>query len=221
MDKKRVMIMDDHPLLRQGLRQTIDQEPDLNVCCEAGDMAEAWQLIQAGSPEVLIMEISMSDQGVSGLDLIRQIRMEAPQTAVLVLSIHDESVFAERVIRAGAMGFLMKQTPTDQVIDAIRRVARGELVLSGALTQTILRRCLSEGDKSGATGVGRLSSREYEVLRLAGEGMQPQQISERLGISAKTVETHRFNIRKKLHLSSASELIQFAIRHVHGREPIL
>ena len=221
MDKKRVMIVDDHPLLRQGLRQIIEQEPDLDVCCEASDLAEAWQLIQAGPPDVLIMEISMSEQGMSGLDLIRQIRVEAPQTAVLILSIHEETVFAERAIRAGASGFLMKQTPPAQVVDAVHRVGKGELVLSGALTQTILRRCLNEGDKSGATGVGRLSSREYEVLRLAGEGMQPQQISERLGISAKTVETHRFNIRKKLHLSSASELIQFAIRHVHGREPIL
>lgn len=221
MNKKRVMIVDDHPLLRQGLRQIIDQESDLNVCCEAGDLAEARRMIQAGAPDVLIMEISMSDQGVSGLDLIRQIRLEAPQTAILVLSIHDETVFAERAIRAGALGFLMKQTPSEQVVDAARRVARGDLVLSGVLTQTILRRCLGEGEKSGATGVGRLSGREYEVLRLAGEGMQPQQISGRLGISAKTVETHRFNIRKKLHLSSASELIQFAIRHVYGREPIL
>jgi DNA-binding NarL/FixJ family response regulator len=221
MNKKRIMIVDDHPLLRQGLRQLIDQEPDLKVCCEADGPQEALRLIQAGPPEVLIMDISMSDQGVSGLDLIRQVRTEVPETAILVFSIHEETVFAERAIRAGALGFLMKQTPSDLVIGAIRRVAKGELVLSGALTQTILRRYLSEGDKSGAKGVGKLSTREYEVLRLAGEGMQPQQISERLGISAKTVETHRFNIRKKLHLSSASELIQFAIRHVHGREPML
>jgi DNA-binding NarL/FixJ family response regulator len=221
MNKKRIMIVDDHPLLRQGLRQIIDQESDLKVCCEANAPQEALQLIQAGPPDVVIMDISMSDQGISGLDLIRQVRVEAPQTAVLVFSIHDENVFAERAIRAGASGFLMKQTPSELVVDAVRRVTKGELVLSGALTQTILRRCLSEGDKSGATGVGRLSNREYEVLRLAGEGMQPQQISERLGISAKTVETHRFNIRKKLHLASAAELIQFAIRHVHGREPML
>ncbi len=221
MNKKRIMIVDDHPLLRQGLRQRIDQEPDLKVCCEAGAPQEALQMVQAEPPDVLIMDISMSDQGISGLDLIRQIRAEAPQTAILVFSIHEETVFAERSIRAGALGFLMKQAPSDLVVDAVRRVAKGELVLSAALTQAILRRSLSEGDKSSATGVGKLSTREYEVLRLVGEGMQPQQISERLGISAKTVETHRFNIRRKLRLSSASELIQFAIRHVHGREPIL
>ncbi len=221
MNKKRIMIVDDHPLLRQGLRQLIDQEPDLKVCCEAGDRDEAFRLIQGAPPDVVIMDISMSEQAVSGMDFIRQIRTDMPQTAVLVFSIHDENVFAERAIRAGALGFLMKQAPSELVIDAIRRVAKGELVLSGALTQTILRRCLSEGDKSSATGVGKLSAREYEVLRLVGEGMQPQQISERLGISAKTVETHRFNIRRKLRLSSASELIQFSIRHVHGREPIL
>ena len=221
MNKKHVMLVDDHPLLRQGVRQLIDQEPDLKVCCEAGDREEALRLIQAGAPDVLITDISMVDQGVSGLEFIRQVRTAAPQTAILVFSIHDEAVFAERAIRAGASGYLMKQAPSEQVIDAVRRITRGELALSTALTQAILRRCLSEGDKSSANGVGKLSAREYEVLRLVGEGMQPQQISERLGISAKTVETHRFNIRRKLRLPSASELIQFAIRHVHGREPIL
>ncbi len=221
MNKKRIMIVDDHPLLRQGVRQTIDQEPDLNVCCEAGDHQETLRLIQAEPPDVLVMDISMSDHGMSSMDMIRRIRAEAPQTAVLIFSTHEETVFAERAIRAGASGFLMKRTPSDQVVDAVRRVAAGELVLSGTLTQTILRRCLNDGDKTGGAGVGRLSAREYEVLRLAGEGMQPQQISERLGISAKTVETHRFNIRKKLRFSSAAELIQFAIRHVHSREPVL
>jgi DNA-binding NarL/FixJ family response regulator len=221
MDKKRIMIVDDHPLLRQGLRQIIDQEPDLHVCCEAGDGEDTLRLIQSGPPDVLIMDVSTAGQGTMGLELIRQIRAVASKTAILIFSMHDETVFGERAIRAGAAGFLMKKTQSDQVVAAIRRVAAGELVLSSALTQAILRRFLSDGDKSGATGVGRLSNREYEVLRLAGEGMQPQHISERLGISAKTVETHRFNIRKKLNLSSASELIQFAIRHVHGRESMV
>ena len=198
MDKKRIMIVDSHPLLRQGLRQTIERETDLDVCCEAGDYQEVLGMIQAEPPDVLVTDISMSDQGTAGLDVIRQIHTEAPRTAILIFSIHEETVFAERAVRAGASGYLMKQTQSDQVIDAIRRVAAGELVLSPVVTQAILRRCLSDGDKAGATGVARLSNREYEVLRLAGEGMQPQHISERLGISAKTVETHRFNIRKKL-----------------------
>jgi len=221
MDKKRIMIVDEHPLLRQGLRQTIEQEPDLHVCCEAGDRQDALNLVEAAPPDVLVMDISTGDHGASGLEMIRQVRAAAPGTAILIFSIHDETVFAERAIRAGASGFLMKLTSSDEVVSALRRVAAGELVLSNTLTQTILRRSLSDGDKTSATGVGRLSTREYEVLRLAGEGMQPQHISERLGISAKTVETHRFNIRKKLNLSSASELIQFAIRHVHGREMIV
>ena len=221
MNRKHVMLVDDHPLLRQGVRQLIDHEPDLKVCCEAGDRDEALRLIQAGPPDVLITDISLADQGVSGLEFIRQVRTESPETAILVFSIHDEAIFAERAIRAGASGYLMKQAPSEQVIDAVHCITRGELALSTALTQAILRRCLSEGDKSSANGVGKLSAREYEVLRLVGEGMQPQQISERLGISAKTVETHRFNIRRKLRLPSASELIQFAIRHVHGREPML
>lgn len=221
MNKKRIMILDDHPLLRQGLRQLIDHEPDLNVCCETGDRQEVLRLIQNGAPDVLIMDIPVSDQAVSGLDLIRQVHTEAPQMGVLVFSTQEELMFAEYAVRAGALGYLMKQTPSELVVDAVRRVASGELVLSPALTQTILRRCMSEGIRPTATGEAKLSSREYEVLRLMGEGMQPQQISARLGISAKTVEAHRFNIRKKLNMSRAAELIQFAIRHVHGGSPLL
>ena len=145
MDKKSVMIVDEHPLLRQGLRQTINQEPDLRVCCEAGDFPAMLRLLQSEPPDVLIMDIPTTDHGVAGLEMIRQIHAETPATAILIFSTHDEKVYAERAVRAGASGYLMKQTSSDQVVDAIRRVAAGELALSPALTQAILRRSL--GDK--------------------------------------------------------------------------
>jgi DNA-binding NarL/FixJ family response regulator len=218
MNKTRIMIVDDHPLLRKGLNQLISQEPDLQVCCEASDREEAICKIEVAPPDLIIMDISLPDSNVSGIELIKQVHSLYPQTVVLVLSVHEESVFAERAIRAGAGGYLMKQEPPEAVIAGIRRVMRGELVLSESMAQAILRRCLSDNEGGGGTTVSKLSNREYEVLRLVGEGLQPQQISERLRISTKTVETHRFNIRKKLRLASASELIQFAIRHVHNQE---
>ena len=212
------MIVDGHPLLRKGLNQLISQEPDMQVCCEASDREEAICKIEAAPPDLIVMDISLPDSNVSGIELIKQVHSLHPRTAVLALSAHEESVFAERAIRAGAGGYLMKQEPPQVVIDGIRRVLRGELVLSESMAQAILRRCLSDKEGSGGSPVSKLSNREYEVLRLVGEGLRPRQVSERLRISTKTVETHRFNIRKKLQIISASELIQFAIRHVQNQE---
>lgn len=215
-NKKKILIVDDQPLLRHGLSQLIAKEVDLDVCGETSNHDDALALLAKKSPDLIVLDVTLADKHLTGVDLIRHIRQQNTEVRVLVLSMHEEKLYAERAMRAGANGYIMKQESPDKVIAGIRKVLGGEIVLSPVMAQTLLRRCLADENYGREPDVNRLSSREYEVLRLVGEGHSPQQIGEKMSINTKTVETHRFNIRKKMHLANAAELARFAAAYLRG-----
>jgi DNA-binding NarL/FixJ family response regulator len=205
--KLRVFLVDDHSVLRQGMGRLIDSEKDMEVCGQAGDSAEAMQRLPAAKPDIALIDLGL--KGVGGLDLIKILKQRLPRLPVLVMSMFEESIYAERALRAGAKGYVMKHEPSDTVIAALRRVASGKTYLSPSMSERML-------DKLSARGAARspmesLSDRELEIFRLLGEGLRPGAIAEKLHLSVKTVETYREQIKAKLNLGSASELAQYAI----------
>lgn len=205
--KARILIVDDHPIVRQGMTLLINQEEDLHACCEAGD---AQQAIEANSlcPHALAI-VDLSLAGISGLDLIRQLRLKFPELFILVISMHDESVYAERALRVGAHGYLMKQEATTTLLAAIRLILQGELYVSDRMRSRMLQqRAQGQGDHSL---IAALTTTEFEILHLIALGLGTSEIADRLKRSIKTIESHRANIRKKLHLKSSRELILFSI----------
>lgn len=210
--KARVLLVDDHPIVRQGLGQLINEEPDLAIVAEAEDFPQALAAVDAANPDVAIVDISLKDR--SGIELIKEIRARRPGLPILVLSMHDESLHAERVLRAGAKGYIMKQEATEQVMNAIRRVLRGEVYLSERMSSRLVNRLVAGPQNAGGSPIERLSDREFEVFQMIGQGVGPSEIAERLGLSVKTVETHRERIKEKLNLASGSELIRYAMQYV-------
>jgi DNA-binding NarL/FixJ family response regulator len=208
--KKRVLLVDDHPIVRQGLAESINREPDLEVCAEADDRHEALKIIEETKPDLAIIDLSLKNS--SGMELIRDIHARWPDLVMLVVSMHDEMLYAERVLRAGAKGYLTKQDATHSILAGIRRVLAGEIYLNPKTASTILAR-LAAGRKSPTDSiVDSLAEREMQVFELTGEGLNTRQIAERLHIDFKTVETYRARIKEKLALKDASELLQLAIR---------
>ncbi len=210
----RILIVDDHPLVRTGFAQLIGDCPDLEVCGEAGDMAEALQQIEASRPDLAIIDLSLA--GGSGLDLIERIKARHKQVLMLVASMHDETLYAERVLTAGARGYINKQEAQDRIIQAIRTVLGGKVYLSRAMTERLLNGMVdADGDKRD---IDALSNRELQVFELIGQGVPAGQIAKQLNLSVKTIETHQAHIKKKLGLTSAHELTQRAIRWVMDQE---
>lgn len=209
--KRKVLVVDDHPIVREGLAQMIDREPDLAVCGYAGDMQRAVQLITSLKPDILIVDISLD--GPDGLDLLKHIRSHDPGLPVLILSMHDESIYAERALRAGANGYIMKQEATDNVLDALRRILNREVYVSSRIANKMLQQFVggSANEKSHPS-VDDLSDRELEVLRLIGAGHGTRQIAEELHLSVKTVETYQAHLKEKLALRNSRELVQYATR---------
>jgi len=204
----RILIVDDHPLVRTGFSQLIGDCPDLEVCGEAGDMAEALKQIDTTSPDLAIIDLSLA--GGSGLDLIERIRSRNKDILMLVASMHDETLYAERVLAAGARGYINKQEAQDSIIRAIRQVLSGKVYLSQQMTDRLLSGMVNaNGEKRD---IDSLSNRELQVFELIGEGVSSSQIAEQLNLSIKTIETHQAHIKKKLGLGSAHELNQRAIR---------
>jgi DNA-binding NarL/FixJ family response regulator len=210
----RVLIMDDHPLVREGLAARISTQPDLEVCGKASDVEEALALIHETRPAVTIVDLALRDS--HGLDLIKQVRAEGLQTRMLVVSAYDESLYAERCIRAGAYGYVHKQELQEEVIAAIRAGLRGERYLSANLMRRLADRAL-DGDQ-GEGVVERLTDRELQIFELIGRGAGTRAIAEQLHVSIHTIETHRENIRAKLSLSTGRELMQHAVRWVLSNE---
>ena len=210
--KTKVLIVDDHPIVRQGLRGFINREADLEVCGEADDAPAALAAIRKLQPDIAIVDISLKE--TSGLELIKDIKTQYPDIVVLVLSMHDESLYAERVLRAGARGYITKQQATDHIIMAIRTVLAGEVYLSDRMKQRIMGKLVGERRDVGAKAMDRLSDRELEVFELIGRGHSTRQIAEKLYLSVKTIETYRQHIKEKLHLADAAELLQHAIQWV-------
>ncbi len=207
--KHRVFVVDDHPIIRQGLALLIDQEPDLEVCGEAEEAETALAAISAARPDVLLLDISLP--GPDGIELLKAIRAADLTLPVLVLSMHDESVYAERALRAGANGYIMKQEATENVLVALRRILRHEVYVSDRIASSMLRQITSHGGKPAQAPIERLSDRELEVFRLIGEGHGTRQIALELHLSVKTVESYQAHIKEKLCLQSSRDLVQRAI----------
>ena len=212
----RVLIVDDHPIVRQGLAQVLEQESDLVVCGEADTAEEALDAIAAKKPDVVIVDLLLKDG--NGLDLIKTLRSIRPDLPILVLSMHDESLYAERALRAGAQGYIMKEQAADEMLTAVRKVLAGDVYLSQAMVSRILRRLARGRGEEQESPLQRLTDRELEVFRLIGEGLGTRRIAARLGVSVKTIESYRANIKEKLQLASGSELVRHAVQWVEGGE---
>ena len=208
--KKTVFVVDDHPIVRQGLTLLINQEADLAVCGEAEEMHSALSAIQAARPDILIVDISLN--GPDGLELLKNVRITAPRLPVLILSMHDESIYAERALRAGANGYIMKQEATEKVLVALRRILSGEIYVSDRIANSMLRHYVRGAKPSEHSSISDLTDRELEVFRLIGEGHGTRQIAEVLHLSVKTVESYQAHIKEKLSLRSARELVQHAVQ---------
>ncbi len=209
---KRILIVDDHPMMRQGLAQLIGNEPDLIVCCEAENAHQALDAIQNQAPDLVLADITLPDK--SGLELIKDIQAMHPGLAVLVISMHDESLYAERVLRAGGRGYIMKQEGGRKLLEAIRHVLTGQIYVSEKMSAKILEIFSGRRLEASKSPVENLTDREFEVFQLIGQGKGTRQIAEKLHLSVKTVEVHRVNVKAKLKLESSSELIRFAVRWV-------
>ena len=210
MKKKSVFIVDDHPLLRKGLALLINREPDLAVCGEAEEAQSAMKGIAENKPDIMIVDISLN--GPDGLDLLKNIRALYPDLPVLILSMHDESIYAERALRARANGYIMKQEATEKVLVAVRCILSGEIYLSERMSRKLLHQYISGPPTETTSQLSALSDRELEVFRLIGEGRGTRQIADKLHISVKTVETYQAHIKSKLSLRSGRELVQHAIQ---------
>jgi DNA-binding NarL/FixJ family response regulator len=205
---ERILIVDDHPLVRTGFAQLIGDTPDLEVCGEASDMAEGLKQVEALKPDLAIIDLSLA--GGSGLDLIKHIKARDYSTLMLVASMHDETLYAERVLAAGARGYINKQEAQDKIISAIRQVLCGKVYLSERMTERLLTGMV--GGSNNKRDIDALSNRELQIFDLIGQGMSVSKMAKHLNLSVKTIETHQTHIKKKLGLSSAHELTHRAIR---------
>jgi DNA-binding NarL/FixJ family response regulator len=216
--RRSILLVDDHPFMRAGLAQLIDRQPDLRVCGEAGNPAEALQALGKGKPDLVLSDLTMP--GRSGLEFIKDLRAMHDNLAILVVSMHDESVFAERALRAGARGYIMKEAGGENLLTAIRQVLRGEVYVSPKMSARILEG-LSGGRPRGSNSpIEKLTDREFEVFQLIGQGKSTRDIAGQLHLSTKTVDVHRGNIKEKLGLTDATALIRHAVRWVEtqGKE---
>ena len=208
--RKRVFLVDDHPLVREWLTNLINQQPGLIVCGEAESGPEAREKILALRPDVAIVDIALKDS--SGIELIKDLKLACPQVAVLVLSMHEESHYAERALRAGARGYIMKRETTRKVVAAIGQVLEGKLCISEAISAAIATQFVEGKTLAGGSPVEQLSDRELEVFELLGQGRTTRQIAETLRVSLKTVQAYCARIKEKLNLGSATELLREAVR---------
>ncbi|HEY3786461.1 MAG TPA: response regulator transcription factor [Steroidobacteraceae bacterium] len=207
--QRRVLIVDDHPIVRQGLRRMIELEPDLVVCGEVQSDREARAAIRALSPDVVIVDISLGQS--DGLELVRDVHAQLPDLPMLVLSMHDESIYAERMLAAGASGYIMKQAASELLLVALRQVLTGGTYLSESLSGHLVRTEGTPGQGAAADPIERLSNRELQVLSLIGRGLSSREAAEGLGLSVKTVESHRQSLKRKLNLMTNAQLLQYAI----------
>jgi DNA-binding NarL/FixJ family response regulator len=204
----RILVVDDHPVVRLGIRQMIASEPSLEVCGEADSMESALRVVCTSNANLALVDLSLADG--HGLELIRAMREAAPDVQVLVLSMHDETLFAERALRAGARGYIMKQEAIGGLVDAIQQVLAGRVFLSDRMSQKILEH-VSQRRADDDGPLGSLTDRELEVFEMLGRGLSATAIADALGVSLKTVETHRTSIRAKLGLDDLAALIRFAV----------
>ena len=214
--ESRILVVDDHPLVRQGIAQFINQEKDMSVCGEASDGFEALSIIEELDPDLVIVDIQM--KGLSGMDLVKNMKVHHPKVPVLMLSMHDENLFAERALRAGAKGYLMKEEDPEKVVQAIRIVLNGDVYVSEKATSKILKLLSDNKTSNEGTSVDRLSDREFEVFRMIGKGYRTRHIASQLILSAKTVESYKARLKQKLMLKDAAELARYAAEWVNSSD---
>ncbi|MDP6502585.1 MAG: response regulator transcription factor [Planctomycetota bacterium] len=211
----RILLVDDHPMLRHGLASYINQQEGLSVCGEAENLEQGLSRIESLDPGLVIVDITL--RGSDGIELIRRIRVDGNQVPILVLSMHDESLYAERVLRTGANGYIMKEEAREKVIEAIQQVLDGGTWVSPRVASLFVERTMV-GQTAGRSPLSHLSNRELEVFRLIGKGFDTRTIAAELGISGKTVDVHRANIKKKLGMKRLSELVRYAVNCVESRD---
>ncbi len=207
---KSVLIVDDHPMMRTGLAQLIDNEPDLKVCAEADTAGPALNVVVSQKLDLILLDISLPDK--NGLELIKDIQTLKPELPILVVSMHDEALYAERALRAGGRGYIMKQEGGKKLLQAIRQVLGGQIYVSEKMSARILETFSGRRTKGADSPVERLSDREFEVFQLIGLGKATREIAQHLRLSVKTVEVHRANIKQKLKLKNATDLVRYAVR---------
>jgi DNA-binding NarL/FixJ family response regulator len=212
---KKVLIVDDHPMMREGLAQLIGNDPGLEVCGDAGDAQEALEKIASLKPDLVLTDITLP--GKNGLELIKDIQALHPGVLVLVLSMHDETLYVERVLRAGGRGYIMKEEGGKKIAQAIRQVLDGQIYVSEKMSAKILEIFSGHGADVAASPVEKLTDREFDVFQLIGQGLATKQMADKLHLSTKTIEVHRANIKAKLGLGSMAELIRYAVRWVESQ----
>jgi DNA-binding NarL/FixJ family response regulator len=214
LKRKRILIVDDHPVVREGLVQQLNREPDLEVCAEAANASQALVALERTKPDLVLADINLP--GRSGLELIREIRTLSPRLPVLVLSMHDEAVFAERVLRAGGRGYVSKQTEPKRLAEAIRRVLSGQIYVTETIATRLLDGLAAKGSARVASPIEKLTDRELEVFTLIGQAKETKEIARSLHMSSKTVEAHRGAIKQKLKLKTGPELTRHAVLWVEA-----
>ncbi|HVZ64067.1 MAG TPA: response regulator transcription factor [Lacunisphaera sp.] len=208
--RRRILIVDDHPFMRAGLAQLIDRQADMQVCGEAGNPAEALKELDRGQPDLVLSDISMP--GRSGLEFIKDLLALRPGLPVLVISMHDEAIYAERVLRAGARGYIMKEAGGENLLVALRRIFGGDVYLSPAMSARVLENLSGRRPRGSNSPIEKLSDREFEIFQLIGQGRSTRDIAEQLHLSPKTVDVHRSHIKEKLGLKDATALVRHAVR---------
>jgi DNA-binding NarL/FixJ family response regulator len=215
--RKRILIVDDHPMTRMGVTTLINAEPDLVVCCQANQAEEALAEIPKCSPDLVITDITMPGRG--GLEFIKDVKALYPDLAVLVVSMHDEMLHAERALRAGARGYLMKEAGGEKMLEAIRKVLSGQVYVSEKMATKIFDIFSGRRAQARTSPIEKLTDREFEVFRLIGQGKTTKEIARRLNLSSKTVDVHRSHIKEKLELKDATSLVRYAVRWVETESP--
>jgi DNA-binding NarL/FixJ family response regulator len=208
-DKAAIYVVDDHPLLVQGLTDLINAQPDMKVTGTTPEWTVALSQFQKEKPDVVILDITLKN--ANGVEVLKNLRVHFPDLKVLMLSMHDESLYAMRALKAGAQGYIMKASATEKVITAIRQILSGELYLSEEMSRRAMATLVGRKKETGGSPLEDLSDRELEVFTLIGEGLTTRQIAEKLHLSVKTIETHRAHIKEKLNLKNSTELVQHAI----------
>jgi DNA-binding NarL/FixJ family response regulator len=212
---RRILLVDDHPLVREGLRRIIENQSDLVICAEAETASAARTAVRELKPDIMVTDISLKEG--DGMELVRDVRAHHPDLRILVLSMHDETIYAQRALSAGADGYIMKHAPGEQFLASLRKVLEGRVYVSDNLGNAMLRKLVTQRKAGAANSIEGLSDRELQVLRMLGSGLNTRQVAHALHLSAKTVESHRQRLKRKLGLQTGAQLLRYAISFAEDR----